>query len=304
MTTPQAVPSPAIYSKERLQELAKPKKERDVWNFSRWLVSGNQDTIWPLSSRALMSHPTSRVLTLAKPKRKFGGNLQRRSLYVHSCGRESEIWERAPALYTVMPSERTLHLAEPRKFSATYLKQRTRRSPQWPVSMSALSHNASVRTSDLAQPRPLHPCFTLPKQAETVVSRAAMSAVLSPRIQHLAQPVLKKSSLCYDNRYFEAEIRHVSKAAQEAVASSRTTELARSKDLPPGSLPDRPAAWPVSRAAKHAVATPRLEELAQPAKRAPTNFVQFDPEAFTVKESAKKAICSERIKQLAEPAQR
>ncbi|XP_066473588.1 sperm microtubule associated protein 2-like isoform X2 [Tiliqua scincoides] len=260
MTTPQAVPSPAIYSKERLQELAKPKKERDVWNFSRWLVSGNQDTIWPLSSRALMSHPTSRVLTLAKPKRKFGGNLQRRSLYVHSCGRESEIWERAPALYTVMPSERTLHLAEPRKFSATYLKQRTRRSPQWPVSMSALSHNASVRTSDLAQPRPLHPCFTLPKQ--------------------------------------------VSKAAQEAVASSRTTELARSKDLPPGSLPDRPAAWPVSRAAKHAVATPRLEELAQPAKRAPTNFVQFDPEAFTVKESAKKAICSERIKQLAEPAQR
>ncbi|KAJ6650483.1 hypothetical protein lerEdw1_007435 [Lerista edwardsae] len=170
--------------------------------------------------------------------------------------------------------------------------------------MSALSHNPSVRTLDLAQPRPLNPSFTLPKPAETFVSRATMSAISTPRIQHLAQPVIKKALQCYENRYFEAEIRHVSKAAQSAVASSRTIELAKSKSLPAESLPDRPPAWPVSSAAKHAVASPRLAELAQPPKRAPTNLVQFDPDAFIVKEAAKKAACSERIKRLAEPIQR
>ncbi|KAJ7335553.1 hypothetical protein JRQ81_013494 [Phrynocephalus forsythii] len=299
------VSSDGFLSSERLKELAKPKEVKDVWNFSRKLVWGNQETIWPLSSRALLSQPTSRILTLAKPKNKPDRPLQPRPLFVYSCGRESEIWDRPRGLDSVTPSKRILQLAEPRQqYLATYLKQRPRSSPQWPISYSALCCNPSKRVLALAQPRPLHPSFTLPKEAETHVSRAARRASPSLRTDFLAQPVLKQHIVYYDSRCVEAPIRQVSLAAQQAVASPRVAQLAKPKVLPPGSAPDRPSAWPVSVASRHAVATPRLEELAQPPKRAPTHFVQFNPEAFTVKETAKKAICSERIKELAQPVQR
>ncbi|XP_053146920.1 testicular haploid expressed gene protein-like isoform X3 [Hemicordylus capensis] len=254
MTT---LPQIVLPSRERLQELAKPKKEKDVWNFTRKLIWGNQDPIWPVASRALMSQPSIRTLLLAKPKRNFDGNIQRRPLYVYSCGRESELWERPPRLYSVVPSERILQLAEPRQLSSTYLQQRPRSYPAWPISFSALCCKASQRVLDLAQPRPLNPSVTLPKE--------------------------------------------VSLAAQQAVATPRILELAKAKMLHTMTFPDRPAEWPVSLAARHAVASPRLEALAQPPKRAPTNFVQFNPEAFTVKESAKRAFCSNRIKALAQP---
>ncbi|KAF7236477.1 Testicular haploid expressed gene protein-like [Varanus komodoensis] len=282
----------------RLQKLAKPKETKDVWNFTRKLVWGNQETIWPLSC-ASMSQPSARILALAKPKTKC--DLQHRSLFVYSCGRVSEIWRRPSGLQSIIPSKRILQLAEPKPYSAAYLKQRPRSSPQWPVSFSALTCKPSQHILNLAHPRSLHQCFTLPKEPETQVSRAAMRAVLTPRTEHLAQPILKKETLCYDNRIKEAPIRQVSLAAQQALASPRIAELARGKMLPGDSCPDRSAEWPVSKAAKHAVATPRLEELAKPLKRAPTNMVQFNPEAFTVKESAKKAICSERLKELAQP---
>ncbi|XP_053146919.1 testicular haploid expressed gene protein-like isoform X2 [Hemicordylus capensis] len=285
----------------RLQELAKPKKEKDVWNFTRKLIWGNQDPIWPVASRALMSQPSIRTLLLAKPKRNFDGNIQRRPLYVYSCGRESELWERPPRLYSVVPSERILQLAEPRQLSSTYLQQRPRSYPAWPISFSALCCKASQRVLDLAQPRPLNPSVTLPKEAETHVKRSTLNAVASQRTQHLAQPVMKKASVGYENRYLEAPIRQVSLAAQQAVATPRILELAKAKMLHTMTFPDRPAEWPVSLAARHAVASPRLEALAQPPKRAPTNFVQFNPEAFTVKESAKRAFCSNRIKALAQP---
>uniref|UniRef100_A0ABM5FRC7 Sperm microtubule associated protein 2-like n=1 Tax=Pogona vitticeps TaxID=103695 RepID=A0ABM5FRC7_9SAUR len=290
---------------ERLKELAKPKEVKDVWNFSRKLVSGNQETIRPVSSRALLSQPSPRILTLAKPKTRPDRPLQPRPLFVYSCGRESEIWERPHELYSVTPSKRILQLAEPRQqYLATYLKQRPRSSPQWPVSYPALCCNPSQRVLTLAQPRPFHPSFTLPREAETRVSRAARRASPSLRTDFLAQPVLKQHIMFYDSRCVEAPIRQVSLAAQQAVASPRVAHLAKPKVLPAESAPDRSPAWPVSAAAKHAVATPRLEELAQPPKRAPTHFVQFNPEAFTVKETAKKAICSERIKELAQPIQR
>ncbi|XP_062984508.1 sperm microtubule associated protein 2-like [Elgaria multicarinata webbii] len=301
---PLAVSSRGFHQSERLRELAKPKEAKDVWNFSRKLVWGNQDMIWPLSSCTLMSRPSTRTLALAKPKTKCDENLQNRSLFLYSCGRESEIWHRPPRLYSIMPSKRILQLAEPRECSTTYLKQRPRTCPQWPVSLSALSCKASQHILSLAQPRSLHPCFTLPRESETHISRAALRATLTPRTQRLSQPIFKKHTLCYDNRFKEAPIREVSLAAQQAMASPRVAELAKAEMLPGNCSPDRPAEWPVSAAAKHAVATPRLEELAQPPARAPTNFVQFNPEAFTVKESAKKTTCSERIKQLAQPTQR
>ncbi|XP_061478966.1 sperm microtubule associated protein 2-like isoform X2 [Rhineura floridana] len=227
-----------------------------------------------------------------------------RSLYVYSCGRVSEIWHRPPGLYSIMPSKRTLQLAEPRKYSEMYLKQRPRSSPLWPVTISALYSKASQRILTLAQPRCLLSSFTLPREPQSSVSKAARRATASTRTECLAKPVFKKYPMCYENRFMEAPIREVSLAAQKAVPSPRIVELAKAKMLPAESFPERSPEWPVSVAAKHAVASPRLGELAQPPKRAPTHFVQFDPEAFTVKEAAKKAYCSERVVELAQPITR
>nr|XP_028568598.1 testicular haploid expressed gene protein-like isoform X1 [Podarcis muralis] len=305
MVQAEEVSLPGFQSGEssRFEELAKPKEIKDVWNFFRKLVWGNQDTIWPLSSRALMCRPTSRVLGLAKPK-KLDSNLPRRSIHLYSCGRSSEIWHRPPGLYSIIPSQRILHLAEPRRCAETYLKQRPRSSPQWPVSSAALCWEASPRILNLSHPRSLPSSFSFPKEPETHVSRSAMHASASARIISISQPVQKRDTLCYDSRYKEAPIRHVTRAALNAVASPRLTELARAKALAPGSAPDRPPEWPVSAAAKHAVASPRLGELAQPVARAATQIVQFNPEAFVVKDTAKKAYCSERVKELAKPTQR
>ncbi|XP_042303627.1 testicular haploid expressed gene protein-like [Sceloporus undulatus] len=155
-----------------------------------------------------------------------------------------------------------------------------------------------------SQPNTCNPCFTLPREAETHVSRAAKSAAASLRTEHLAQPAIKKYPVSYENRCLDAPIRQVNPAALQAVASPRIVELAKAKAPSAQCSPDRSPMWPVSAAAKHAVATPRLEELCQPPKRAPTYFVQFNPDAFTVKESAKKAFCSERLKELAQPIKR
>ncbi|XP_054843176.1 testicular haploid expressed gene protein-like isoform X2 [Eublepharis macularius] len=253
-----AVSPHGFHSSERIQRLAEPKKTKDVWNYSSKLVWGNQETIWPLSKKALTDRPNQRTLDLAKPKKDFNGKHQRRP----------------------------------------------RSSPLWSVSPMALSCKASQRILDLSQPRSLCSSFTLPKESETQVTKAALTAAASARTKRLAQPIIKKSILCYDNRYMEAPVREVNPAALQAVASPRTAELARPKALPTECSPDRDAQWPVSLAARKAAASLRMEELAQPPRRAPTNFVQFNPEAFTVKETAKKAVCTDRVKKLAEPIMR
>nr|XP_008114863.1 PREDICTED: testicular haploid expressed gene protein-like [Anolis carolinensis] len=245
----------------RLQELAKPKEVKDVWNLSR-------------------------------------------SLFKYSCGRVSEIWHRPPDLYSIMPSERILQLAEPRQYLDIYLKQRPRSSAQWTVSPPAIHCNASPRILLLSQPRPLNPYFVLPREAETQVSLSSKRASASLRTERLAQPVVKNCIVYYDNRCVEAPIRRVNPAALQAVASPRVVELAKAKTLPSECAPDRSAMWPVSSAAKNAVATSRLEELAMPPKRAPTFLVQFDPDAFVVKDAAKNALCSDRLKQLSQPVKR
>ncbi|XP_063150821.1 sperm microtubule associated protein 2-like isoform X2 [Candoia aspera] len=302
MGEPQSATSYGFNSSERLQELAKPKPTKDVWNFHRKLVGGNQETIWPLSSRTLLRRPSSRVLALARPKEKAGN--QQRSLFLYSCGQMSEIWQRSSAVYSVMPTKRLLKLAEPRPISATFLKQRPRNSPVWPVSSSALCCDTSQRLLTLAQARTIHPQFNFPEQPTREVSRAARRAEASPRLQQLSQPVVRKEMEFYENIYKEVPIRQVPPAALQVVASPRLVELAKPKALSSEGAVDRSPQWPVSVAAKHAVASPRLSELAQPPSRAPTNLVQFNPDAFIVKESAKKAFCTERVKHLAEPITR
>ncbi|XP_015669326.1 testicular haploid expressed gene protein-like isoform X1 [Protobothrops mucrosquamatus] len=297
-----AATSYGFYSNERLQELAKPKPTKDVWNFHRKLIWGNQEPIWPLSSRTLLRQPSSRILTLARPRET--ADKQKRSLFVFSCGQMSEIWKRSSTVYSAMPTKRLLKLAEPRPISATYLKLRPRSSPVWPVCSSALCSRASQRILTLAQPRTIHPNFSFPEQPEREISKAARRAEASPRLQQLAQPVVRKKMQLYEKTCMEVPIRQIPLTALQAVPSPRLLELARPKTIPSDSAMDRSPEWPVSVAAMQAVASPRLTELAHPPNRAPTNLVQFNPDAFIVKESAKKAFCTERVKHLAQPITR
>ncbi|XP_060092342.1 sperm microtubule associated protein 2-like [Heteronotia binoei] len=295
-----AVSQQGFHASERIQHLAQPKKTEDVWNYSGRLVCGNQETIWPLSSKALTCQPNLRILDLAKPKKKLEQKMQYRPLHVYSCGQDSEIWEQPFNTYDCMPSERILQLSEPKLCSSIYLERRPRSSPIWSVSPSALHCKASQRILEISQPRGLNPFFVLPKEPETPVTRAARTTSASPRTQRLSQPVIKRAIPCYENRCMEAPIRKVTQAALQAIPTPRLEELARPK-VTSKSAPDRNAEWPVTWAAKKAMASPRLEALAQPPRRASADVVQFNPEAFTVKESAKNARCTERIKKLAEP---
>ncbi|XP_077201801.1 sperm microtubule associated protein 2-like isoform X2 [Paroedura picta] len=295
-----AVSPHAFHVSERLQQLAEPKKVKDVWNYSSRLVWGNQETIWPLPRRAVTGLPPARILDLAKPKKNFAQKPQPRPSIVLSY----EIWEHPMNTHDSMPSERILHLSEPKQCSPVYLEQRPRSSPLWHINPPALSCTPSQRILNLSQPRTLSPSFILPKEVETPVSHAARTASASPRMHHLSQPIVKKIIPHYENRFVESPIRKVSPAALQAIASPRLAELSRPRALPAESCPDRSAEWPVSRAAMKVMASPRIGELAQRPARASTNFVQFNPEAFTVKETAINARCTDRLRKLAEPIMR
>nr|XP_048702878.1 testicular haploid expressed gene protein-like isoform X7 [Caretta caretta] len=227
-----------------------------------------------------------------------------RHLFLYSCGRMSEIWQRPPLMDLALPSPRILKLAEPKKYQTVYLKQRPRSSPEWPVPTAALTCEASQRVQELACPKSVHPGFKLDRKVETQIADTARMTLTPPRTQRLAQPKIQKNTLCYDRGSPESTIRPVSRAAQQAVASVRTLELAKAKEVPHEYLPARDTEWPVTKAAKHAVPTPRIEELSQPCKRPTANLAQFDPDAFFVKESAKKAVCSSRLQKLAHPIER
>ncbi|XP_077201803.1 sperm microtubule associated protein 2-like isoform X4 [Paroedura picta] len=144
----------------RLQQLAEPKKVKDVWNYSSRLVWGNQETIWPLPRRAVTGLPPARILDLAKPKKNFAQKPQPRPSIVLSY----EIWEHPMNTHDSMPSERILHLSEPKQCSPVYLEQRPRSSPLWHINPPALSCTPSQRILNLSQPRTLSPSFILPKE--------------------------------------------------------------------------------------------------------------------------------------------
>ncbi|XP_026509069.1 testicular haploid expressed gene protein-like [Terrapene carolina triunguis] len=294
------------YSSDRIRELARPKKPKAAWeNYSSRLEWGNQETIWPFSLSALTARPTPRIMFLAKPKKIFNSDLQRRlCLFLYSCGRMSEIWQRPPLMDLALPSPRILKLAEPKKYQTAYLKQRPRSSPEWPMPTAALTYEASQRVLELARPKSVHPGFVLDRKVERQITDTARMTLTPPRTQRLAQPKIQKNTLCSNRGSPESMIRPVSRSAQQAVASVRTLELAKAKVVSPEYLPARDTERPVTKAAKHAVTTPRIEELSQPCKRPTANLAQFDPDAFLVKESAKKAVCSSRLQKLARPIER
>ncbi|XP_041251718.1 testicular haploid expressed gene protein-like [Onychostruthus taczanowskii] len=257
------------------------------------LVWGNQETIWTLSPGAMTARPSARTLYLCKPKKDF-------TKYGRSC---RPVIGGNPLLVKYgYPSERLLRLSEPKKYLPAYLAQRSRESPEWPVSLAAQNYNASKRILQLAQPKGLHPDFMPPREVPTEVSSLAVSAKASARVQKLAEPLIREMTCCPTHTKPGVVTSTVS--SRKVVASPRTIELSKPKQLHPKFLPARDPEWPVTKAAKRAVATERIVGLAQPSARPRMGLTALNPDAFRVKESALKAVCSPRLEKLAQPIQR
>ncbi|XP_063278950.1 sperm microtubule associated protein 2-like isoform X2 [Prinia subflava] len=237
--------------------------------------------------------PPSRIHVLAEPK----------PLYCESSP-TSVIGGRALLTKYGYPSERLLRLAEPKKFLPAFLEKRARESPEWPVSLAAQNYNPSKRILELAQPKGLHPDFVPPREVPAQISSFAIKASASARIQKLAEPLVKELTCCTRHNAPGSVISMVSRSPRKVVASPRTIELAKPRQLPSNFKPPRDAEWPVSEAAKRAVATPRLLELSQPTSRFRMGLTALNPDAFRVKEAALKAVCSQRLHELAQPVRR
>ncbi|KAL9851385.1 sperm microtubule associated protein 2-like isoform 2-T2 [Geothlypis trichas] len=215
------------------------------------LVWGNQETIWSLTPGAMTARPSARTLYLCKPKKDF-------TKYGRSC---RPVIGGNPLLPKYgYPSERLLRLSEPKKYLPAYLEQRSRDTPEWPVSLAAQNYNPSKRILQLAQPKGLHPDFMPPREASTSPRRA----VASPRTIALSKPkqLHPKFMPARDPEW------PVTEAAKRAVATKRILGLAQPSSRPRVALTALdPDAFKVKESALKAVCTPRLAELAQPIKR-------------------------------------
>ncbi|KAL9851384.1 sperm microtubule associated protein 2-like isoform 1-T1 [Geothlypis trichas] len=223
-----------------------------VWGAMGWgLVWGNQETIWSLTPGAMTARPSARTLYLCKPKKDF-------TKYGRSC---RPVIGGNPLLPKYgYPSERLLRLSEPKKYLPAYLEQRSRDTPEWPVSLAAQNYNPSKRILQLAQPKGLHPDFMPPREASTSPRRA----VASPRTIALSKPkqLHPKFMPARDPEW------PVTEAAKRAVATKRILGLAQPSSRPRVALTALdPDAFKVKESALKAVCTPRLAELAQPIKR-------------------------------------
>ncbi|XP_037991746.1 testicular haploid expressed gene protein-like isoform X2 [Motacilla alba alba] len=283
-----------VYPRSRIEVLADPKP-LFCQASSPTLVWGNQETIWTLSPGAMTARPSARTLYLCKPKKDF-------TKYGRSC---RPVIGGNPLLAKYgYPSERLLRLSEPKKYLPAYLEQRSRETPEWPVSLAAQNYNASKRILQLAQPKRLHPDFMPPREVPTEVSSLAVSANASARVQKLAEPLIREMTCCSTHTKPGIVMSTVSRSSRKVIASPRTIELSKPKQLHPKFTPPRDPEWPVTKAAKRAVATDRTLKLAEPCSRPRMGLTALDPDAFRVKERALKAVCTPRIEKLAQPIQR
>nr|XP_041571810.1 testicular haploid expressed gene protein-like isoform X1 [Taeniopygia guttata] len=287
-------PCMCAHPRSRIEILADPKP-LFCQDSSPTLVWGNQETIWTLSSGAMTARPSARILYLCKPKKDF-------TIYGRSC--RSVIGGNPLLPRFGYPSERLLRLSEPKKYLPAFLEQRSRESPEWPVSLAAQNYNASKRILQLAQPKGVHPDFVPPREVPTQISSFAVSAKASARVEKLAEPLIREMTCCSKHTKPGVVISTVSRASQKVVASPRTIELSKPRQVHAKFMPARDPEWPVTAAAKRAMATERIVALAQPTARPRTGLTALNPDAFKVKEAALKAVCSPRLEELARPIQR
>nr|XP_029505054.1 testicular haploid expressed gene protein-like isoform X2 [Oncorhynchus nerka] len=169
--------------------------------------------------------------------------------------------------------------------------EQSRSSPQWEVSVAALSAYPSNRVCSLALPRLPTAGWVSDRPLLASLSRAVRTAVASPRVCQLACP--KRRQGLYSP--------HSSKTSlappHPAATSSRLQLLAIPKSDHPQYAQDRPVIWPV----RKAVASERVQVLSRPNQRKAL-FQGYNP--YTVTLAARSASASPRLQELCLPLPR
>ncbi|XP_055785817.1 testicular haploid expressed gene protein-like isoform X1 [Salvelinus fontinalis] len=173
--------------------------------------------------------------------------------------------------------------------------EQSRSSPQWEVSVAALSAYPSNRVCSLALPRLPTVGWEPDRPLLASLSRAVQTAVASPRVCQLACP--KRRQGLYSP--------HSSKTSlappHPAATSSRLQLLALPKSDHPQYAQDRPVSWPVPGPVRKAVASERVQVLSQPNQRKAL-FQGYNP--YTVTLAARSASASPRLQELCLPLPR
>ncbi|KAJ8028662.1 Testicular haploid expressed protein [Holothuria leucospilota] len=177
-----------------------------------------------------------------------------------------------------------------------------RPTPIWKVSEAAQKAEASERVTALSQAKDCHKDFVPEGPVRTKVSKAAMNATPSARIEQLAkektyQPLKIKESWEFDSYVWDQEI---SKAAKNAKCSDRLDTLAEAKSLHPEFNFAKPVRWETTESTKKAIATLRLQQLARPKSRGKNE--NYDP--YKVSSAAIHARATPRIDELCAPIPR
>ena len=125
------------------------------------------------------------------------------------------------ALYTVR-SERHIRLSSPKQRPIGPF-----RSATWKVPAHVRNATASVRCVELAGPKGTVDGYKLHKDAGGSVSRAARRAVITPRVEELAKPIIRAS---VEQDIFDPDAFTVKSALYGSFSSKRIARLAEPVD--------------------------------------------------------------------------
>lgn len=243
---------------ERITKLALQKANfRDEQNHipQHAFSCGRSSPIWKVTQSSLMARPTDHVLKLAKhkePPNEFVNKMDR-PIYAFSCGRSSPIWEVKVGSNKTIERPSTTQLSRAKATHADYkpprqvqsavtqssknyvvsegisqlCKAKYRypeqiRSPEWEVSSSAKTTNASNKVVELSKAKGVVDGYQAPRDVKWPVSQASLSTMASPRIQELSKPIKRETM---DHVQFNPDAFIVTQNALKAKASKRLEEL-------------------------------------------------------------------------------
>uniref|UniRef100_A0A6I8N8B6 Testicular haploid expressed gene protein-like n=1 Tax=Ornithorhynchus anatinus TaxID=9258 RepID=A0A6I8N8B6_ORNAN len=201
---------------ERLEFLARPKKVHSSLCRPKYLYScGRESSIWKYPPGVTFSYPSERILKLAEPKRVHESYLKLRP-------RSSPEWPVSRAALTCEASEHLKRLSQAKLQHQDYCPPRT---VETQIPRTALRAQASQRLTSLSQPKVKSESLVLDlgRKEEPIrwVSKTAREAKPTPRTIKLAQarPLPDGYLPIRDAQWL------VSPAAMRAFASPRTVQL-------------------------------------------------------------------------------
>ncbi|XP_028627627.1 testicular haploid expressed gene protein isoform X2 [Grammomys surdaster] len=165
-----------------------------------------------------------------------------------------------------------------------------RTTPIWPIPRSTLEYQASNRLKQLAIPKVRNNIWSINMSEVSQVSRAAQMAVPTPRTLQLAKPRPPATLL--------EEWDPMPKPKPYVSDYNRLLQLATPKALSEKCVPDRSPQWEVQDVTKNAVASSRIISLAQPKIRKDLNE-GYNP--YYISPASLVAQASPRIYELAIP---